>query len=101
MQNLIDNAVRYTPAKGTIDISIRRTETGMVVEIADTGCGIPEELLPKIFDRFVRAAASGAVDGSGLGLAIVKAIADRHGIRVTLANRQGGTGAIARVVFPQ
>jgi two-component system OmpR family sensor kinase len=97
--NLFNNAIRYTPTEGAIDISIRRLGDGMVVEIADTGCGIPNELMPRIFDRFVRGAPS-EVEGTGLGLAIVKAIADRHGIGVTLTNRQDRSGIIARVVFP-
>jgi two-component system OmpR family sensor kinase len=96
--NLLDNAIRYTPAEGVIDVSIRRLGDGMVVEIADTGCGIPDELIPRIFDRFVRAPSE--VEGTGLGLAIVKAIASRHDIDVTLMNREGRPGVIARVAFP-
>jgi two-component system, OmpR family, sensor kinase len=96
--NLIDNAIRYTPAGGVIDVGIRRLDNGMQVEIADTGCGIPDPLMPRIFERFVRAAPS-EVEGTGLGLAIVKAIADRHGIGVTLLNRQDRGGLLARVTF--
>ncbi len=97
--NLLDNAIRYTPAEGQIDVSIRRLGDGMAVEIADTGCGIPDEVMPRIFGRFVRGASS-EIEGTGLGLAIVKAIADRHGIAVTLTNRHDRPGIIVRVLFP-
>jgi len=66
-----------------------------VVEIADTGCGIPRDLLPRVFDRFFRAAPPG-IEGNGLGLSIVKAIADRHALEVELAPRDGG-GLVATV----
>jgi len=79
--NLIDNAVRYTPPGGAVDVSIRPCGERAVVKIADTGCGIPEDLLPRVFDRFFRAAPPG-IEGSGLGLSIVKSIADRHDLEV-------------------
>jgi two-component system, OmpR family, sensor kinase len=85
--NLIDNAVRYTPTGGTVDVGVRRRAKDAVVEIADTGCGMPEHLLVRAFDRFFRAAPPG-VEGSGLGLSIVKAIAERHDLRVVLARRE-------------
>jgi len=93
--NLIDNAVRYTPSGGAVDVSIRPCGERAVVEIADTGCGIPRDLLPRVFDRFFRAAPPG-IEGNGLGLSIVKAIADRHALEVELAPRDGG-GLVATV----
>jgi two-component system OmpR family sensor kinase len=97
--NLINNAVRYTPAGGVVDVNVTSESEVTVVEIADTGCGIPEELIPRAFDRFFRAAPAD-VEGSGLGLAIVKAIAERQGLAVRLANRQGGSGLVVTVTSP-
>jgi len=96
--NLVDNAVRYTPAGGAVELAIENAGEDVVLEIRDTGPGIPEELLDHVFDRFVRIAGSDQ-EGSGLGLPIVKAIADRNGARVTLANRTDSSGIIARVAF--
>ena len=93
--NLIDNAVRYTPSGGAVDVSIRPCGERAVIEIADTGCGIPRDLLPRVFDRFFRAAPPG-IEGNGLGLSIVKAIADRHDLEVELGLRDGG-GLVATV----
>jgi two-component system, OmpR family, sensor kinase len=93
--NLIDNAVRYTPPGGAVDVNIRQCGRRAVVEIADTGCGMPSDLLPRVFDRFFRAAPPG-IEGNGLGLSIVKAIADRHGLGVELAPRHG-RGIVATV----
>jgi len=93
--NLIDNAVRYTPSGGAVDVSIGPCGERAVVEIADTGCGIPRDLLPRVFDRFFRAAPPD-IEGNGLGLSIVKAIADRHGLEIELGPRDGG-GLVATV----
>jgi two-component system OmpR family sensor kinase len=93
--NLIDNAVRYTPSGGAVDVSIRPCGERAVVEIADTGCGISQDLLPRVFDRFFRAAPPG-IEGNGLGLSIVKAIADRHDLEVELGLRDRG-GLVATV----
>lgn len=93
--NLIQNAVRYTPAGGVVDIAIRATDGLVAIEVADTGCGIAEDLLPRVFDRFFRAAPAD-IAGTGLGLSICKAIADRHGLAITLSNRPGN-GVLATV----
>lgn len=97
--NLIENAVRYTPAGGLVDVSVRRRGTAAEVEVADTGYGIKEEALPRVFDRFFRAAPQG-IEGTGLGLAICRAIADRYGFTVSLRNRPDRRGLIATVVAP-
>jgi two-component system OmpR family sensor kinase len=94
--NLIDNAVRYTPAGGAVDVSVRRQDGETVVAVADTGCGVSESVLPRLFDRFFRAAPAD-VAGTGLGLSIVDAVAKRHGLAVKIENRTGG-GLIVRVV---
>ena len=81
-----------------MDIGIVATARSIVVEILDTGPGIPPSLLPRVFDRFFRASAQ-EEQGSGIGLAIVKAIAERESAKVMLANREDGPGLRARVVF--
>ena len=96
--NLIDNAVRYTPEGGKVDVSINVSGPEAVVEIVDTGPGIPASLQARVFDRFFRAAGQDT-EGSGIGLAIVKAIAQRESVEVMLANRQDGHGLRARAAF--
>ncbi len=96
--NLIDNAIRYTPSNGRIDISVISTGKKAFVEIADNSPGIPEHLLPRVFDRFFRASGQ-VIEGSGIGLAIVKAIADRESAEVALANRQDNAGLVAKISF--
>jgi two-component system OmpR family sensor kinase len=99
LSNLVDNAVRYTPRGGTVDVVLKREGANALVEVVDSGCGIPAAALPRIFDRFFRAAPAD-IEGTGLGLAIAKAIADRNGFRLTIANRQDAQGVIARVQIP-
>ena len=74
LQNLIDNALKYTPAGGEILISLKPERTGVSVRIADSGLGIPENDLPYIFERYRK----GSAEGNGLGLAIVKKILELH-----------------------
>ena len=97
LANLVDNAVRYTPARGRVDISTFVAEGGAVIEVTDTGPGIPADERERVFDRFYRRACGGAA-GSGLGLAIVKAIAERHGATVELSDAPGG-GLAVRIMF--
>ena len=95
--NLLDNALRYTPEGGAVEVRLHRLESGAVVDIMDTGPGIPPELLERVFDRFFRVPGNDA-DGSGLGLAITRAAALRQGLRVELRARDdGATGLVARV----
>lgn len=96
--NLLDNALRYTPAGGRVDVSLKHVGEVLLVEFLDTGPGIPPELLERVFDRFYRVLGSGA-QGSGLGLAIARAAAGRAGTQVELSNRSDGTGLAARVKF--
>lgn len=101
--NLLDNAVRHTPAGGRVTLSARREGGEAVLEVADTGPGIPEGAEERVFERFYRADESrsrGAeTGGSGLGLAIVKAIVEAHGGSVS-AGRADGGGASFRVAVP-
>lgn len=98
LNNLIDNAVRYTPAGGQVDVSVRRGSGGIELLVEDSGPGIPESLQAQVFERFYRHAGSDQ-PGTGLGLAIVKRIALRHGATVHLENRHEG-GLRVRVCWP-
>jgi signal transduction histidine kinase len=98
-RNLIDNAVRYTPSGGSVRVRCRSRAEGALLEVADTGPGIPAAERDRVFDRFYRRAAAQA-HGTGLGLAIVKSIAGHHGARVVLGDAPGG-GLRVEVEFPQ
>jgi len=86
LENLLRNAVRYTPQGGTISISLDPKPGFVAVAVADTGCGIAEHELERIFDRFYRSEQGEEERSSsaGLGLAIVKRILDLHGSRITV-----------------
>lgn len=99
LSNVIDNALRYTPSGGKVDVSVRRTPEGALLEVVDTGPGVPPNERERVFDRFYRGATD--VRGSGLGLAIVKSIASRHGATVQLDAGPGGRGLAVRVIFPE
>lgn len=94
--NLIDNALRYTPVGGVVDIRLHELSSGTVVDVIDSGPGIPAELLASAFDRFFRVPGSPA-RGVGLGLAIAQGAAQRNGMRIELMARQGAAGLLARV----
>ena len=99
MRNLVDNAIKYTPPGGTVDLAVQLDAAGARIVVEDSGPGIPAEERERVFDRFYRIAGSEA-SGSGLGLAIIKAIAERHGATLTLGQsaRLGGLSAV--VTFP-
>jgi two-component system, OmpR family, sensor kinase len=99
LRNLIDNAVRYTPAGGRVDVTIESPAGGARATVADDGPGIPVTERARVFDRFYRRAGS-TPPGSGLGLAIVKAIAEAHGATVSLADGPEGKGLAVSVSFP-
>jgi len=81
--NLIDNALRYTPAGGSVTVRVRGTPEQAILEVEDTGPGIPQAERSHVFERFYRILGSN-VDGSGLGLAIVREIAQQHGAEVDI-----------------
>ena len=89
--NLVDNAIRYTPEGGIVDVSVRCGQGPAWVEILDSGCGIAEADIPRLFDRFFRSAANEA-EGSGLGLAIAASIARQHGLGIRIENRKETKG---------
>ena len=97
--NVIDNAVHYTPELGEIDVVLTPEGERAVLDISDTGPGIPAEERQRVFDRFYRREGS-AGPGSGLGLAIVKRIADTHGVEIVLSDRSAGAGLRIRFIFP-
>jgi two-component system OmpR family sensor kinase len=101
--NLLDNALRHTPAGGRVDVALTEVSGEAVLSVTDTGPGIPAGERQRVFERFRRGGqaddATGGV-GSGLGLSIVRRIADAHGATVTLEDGAGGRGLAVRVRFP-
>lgn len=85
VRNLLDNAVRYTPEGGTVQVSATAAGEGAILVVEDSGPGIPEQDRARVFDRFYRREPNQQT-GSGLGLSIVKNIADQHGARIELAS---------------
>lgn len=98
LRNLVDNAVKYTPEGGQVDVSLLADAGVPCIVVEDSGPGIPEAERERVFDRFYRVAGSSAA-GSGLGLAIVQAIAQRHGARVRLGRSQRLGGLRAELRF--
>jgi two-component system, OmpR family, sensor kinase len=99
VRNLVDNAIKYTPGGGTVDVSVQAAPQGCVLCVEDSGPGIPPDERERVFDRFYRIAGSEA-QGSGLGLAIIKSIAERHGAKLTLGQSERLGGLSATVAFP-
>lgn len=99
--NLVDNAVKYSEPGTSITVEVHRLEAEAVCTVADRGPGIEPELLPHIFDRFVRGdrARSRPDGGTGLGLAIAREIVEAHGCRIWVASRPGG-GALVGFALP-
>jgi len=99
LSNLIDNALRYTPRGGRIDVSVDRDDSGCSLGVIDTGPGITPEDRERVFDRFYRGEVN-EESGSGLGLSIVKRIADAHRATIALDAPADGPGLVVRVHFP-
>jgi two-component system, OmpR family, sensor kinase len=97
--NLIDNAIRYTPAGGRINVAVYRQQDRGILEVVDNGPGIPAGERERVFDRFYRR-HGGDGEGSGLGLAIVRNVAERHQASVRLDDALQERGLAARVSFP-
>ena len=89
--NLLLNAVKYTPENGSVDLSAKEDDDFVLIEIKDTGIGIPQEELPNIFDEFFRASNALKLerDGTGLGLSIARHIVERHGGQIDVESRLG------------
>lgn len=89
VHNLLDNAVKYTLPGNTIELRAFEDGATVVIEVADTGPGIPEAELPHVWEELSRGYSARGVPGSGLGLSLVRTITERHGGRVTLRSRAG------------
>ena len=101
IRNLCDNALRYTDMGGAVSVTVRLEGGTVVVEVRDSGSGIPTRALPRVFERFYRVdvARSRATGGTGLGLAIVKHVAEAHGGSVSVESELG-VGSTFRLEFP-
>ena len=99
LRNLLDNAVKYTPEGGRVDIRIAQQADGAELAVEDSGPGLPAEERERVFDRFYRSGEPQA-PGSGLGLAIVKSIADQHGATLDLGRSESLGGLRVRLRFP-
>jgi two-component system OmpR family sensor kinase len=99
LRNLLENAVKYSPEGGQVDLSLAVEQAAPCLAVEDSGPGIPEAERERVFDRFYRAPGTQA-GGSGLGLAIVKAIAERHGASLRLDRSQRLGGLKAEIRFP-
>jgi signal transduction histidine kinase len=97
--NLVDNAVKYTPPGGRVEVRGVQEGTRVAISVADTGVGIAEADLPRVWDRLFRADSSRAERGFGLGLSLVKAIVESHGGTVAVASTPG-QGSIFTITLP-
>ncbi|HEY4771749.1 MAG TPA: ATP-binding protein [Steroidobacteraceae bacterium] len=100
--NLLDNAIKYTPAAGAVHLRVTLSDGQPVLSVEDSGIGIPAEALPHVFERFYRVDITRSTEtgGAGLGLAIVKTICDAHGAVVRVASALG-RGSSFQVTFPR
>jgi signal transduction histidine kinase len=98
LANLVENAIRHTPAGTTIALDLKRAPGGLVGRVSDDGSGIPADARSKVFQRFYRLEASRTTPGSGLGLALVAAVVELHRIRIELADN--GPGLRISLNFP-
>jgi signal transduction histidine kinase len=92
LDNLLSNATKYTPSGGSVRVAVRDGAAGAVIEVSDTGIGIPEDQLPHVFDHLFRASTAQdlGIAGTGLGLSITQALVTAHGGRIEVAPEPGG-----------
>lgn len=97
--NLLDNALKFTRPGDTVEVRAFEGGTFVVIEVADTGPGIPQEELPRVWEELYRGKGARGIPGSGLGLALVRAVVGRHSGRVTLRSREG-QGTVVTMRLP-
>ena len=98
--NLINNAIKYTPEDGLIEVKLEEKEKYVIVEIKDSGIGIDEKKQKRIFEKFYQVDSSHATEGNGLGLAIVKKIVELHGGTISVESKVG-KGSSFKVNLPK
>jgi signal transduction histidine kinase len=100
--NLLNNAAKYTPEGGVIQVHLESSADDVVLAIQDNGIGMEQEMLPHVFEMFAQAKrpADGAVGGLGIGLSLVKGLVEAHGGRITVASGGLGTGTKVTVTLP-
>jgi signal transduction histidine kinase len=100
--NLLTNAVKFTPKRGQVNVSLRRVGSDVEIKVSDTGRGISAEFLPHVFDRFLQEnkTETGTYSGLGLGLAIARHIVELHGGNVTAESLGENKGATFTVILP-
>jgi signal transduction histidine kinase len=98
--NLVDNAIKYSPVGGQIQVRVAQTPKDALIDIVDSGPGIPAEARGRIFDRFYRVEDGGPTHGAGLGLSIAKGAVEANGGRLTLET-SGATGSTFRIAIPR
>ena len=101
LDNLVSNAIKFTPRGGRVEVRLSAEGDAAVLEVEDSGLGIPEAEQAQLFERFFRSstATEHAIPGTGLGLTITKAIVDRHGGRIEVESAEGA-GTTVRVRLP-
>jgi signal transduction histidine kinase len=98
VSNLVDNAIKFTPPGGTVDVAVLRdARDNVVIRVSDSGPGIAKEERVAVFQRFYRSEHSGQIQGHGLGLSLVRAIAELHGFEIGVED--GGPGAVFNVAM--
>ena len=100
ISNLLDNAIRYTPALGQVRVCVTLEKGHAVLRVTDNGHGIAEHERERVFDRFYRCEGTAAT-GSGLGLAIVRNITEAHHATLTLSDNVLGSGLVVTIIFPK
>jgi two-component system sensor histidine kinase KdpD len=98
--NVLDNALKYSPSKKSIEVFADQKNEDIILEIRDRGIGIPSEDLERVFDKFYRVQRPESVSGTGLGLAICRGIVEAHGGRIWASNRSGG-GTVITIQLPK
>jgi len=99
VQNLVTNAVKYSRPGDTLEIRASEDGDAVLVEIADTGIGIPADEVAQVWDELARGRAARAIPGTGIGLALVRVIVARHGGRVAIRSREG-QGTVVSLWLP-